>query len=106
MPKVTFLAHDGSAREIEAAEGVTLMEAAVENLVPGIDGDCGGACACATCHIHIEPKWRERLPPMEEHERAMLQFSEGYDDSSRLGCQIPLTAALDGIVVKTPLGQH
>ena len=106
MPKINFVSHDGTRREIEARDGTTIMDAAVDNLVPGIDGDCGGACACATCHVHVEAAWRAQLPPMEEHELSMLQFSEGYDESSRLGCQIKLSAALDGIVVRTPPGQH
>lgn len=106
MPKVIFIDHTGHAREVSADEGVSLMDAAVSSLVPGIDGDCGGACACATCHVHVEPEWLAKLAAMEEHERAMLQFSDGVNERSRLGCQIKLSAAIDGIVVHTPAGQH
>jgi 2Fe-2S ferredoxin len=106
MTKVTFIEHNGTARSVDAAEGLTLMEAALGNLIPGIDGDCGGACACATCHVHIDAAWLDRLPPMEDAEHAMLDLVEDRDASSRLGCRIKLGPALDGIVVRTPLGQH
>jgi 2Fe-2S ferredoxin len=106
MTKVTFIEHNGTARSVDAAEGLSLMEAAVGNLVPGIDGDCGGACACATCHVHVDAAWLERLPPMEALERSMLDLVEDRDASSRLACRIKLGPGLDGIVVRTPLGQH
>jgi 2Fe-2S ferredoxin len=106
MIKVTFIEHNGTVRNVEVAEGSSLMEAAVSNLVPGIDGDCGGVCACATCHLFVEPQWLNKLPPMADTERAMLEFAEGSNASSRLGCQIKLSNALDGIVVRTPVGQH
>ena len=106
MIEVTFIEHNGTQRKIEVGEGTSLMEAAVSNLVPGIDGDCGGACACATCHVYIHPDWLDRIEPMEEHERSMLSLSEGVDDRSRLACQIKLNTDLTGIVVQTPEGQH
>jgi 2Fe-2S ferredoxin len=106
MTKVTFIEHNGTVRNVEVDDGLSLMEAAVNNLVPGIDGDCGGACACATCHVHIDAAWLDKLPPMEAMENSMLEFAEGRNESSRLGCQIKLSPALDGIVVRTPLGQY
>ena len=106
MTKVTFIEHNGTVRNVEVDDGLSLMEAAVNNLVPGIDGDCGGACACAACHVHIDAAWLDKLPPMEAMENSMLEFAGGRNESSRLGCQIKLSPALDGIVVRTPLGQH
>jgi|UPI0000537545 2Fe-2S ferredoxin len=106
MTKVTFIEHNGTVRNVDVDDGLSVMEAAVNNLVPGIDGDCGGACACATCHVHIDAAWLDKLPPMEAMEKSMLEFAEGRNESSRLGCQIKLSPALDGIVVRTPLGQH
>lgn len=106
MPKVIFIEHNGTTRSVEAELGASIMETAVSNLVPGIDGDCGGACACATCHVHVGAPWLAKLPPMADFERSMLEFAADNDASSRLGCQIKMTAELDGIVVHTPLGQH
>lgn len=106
MAKITFIEHDGTAREVEATDGQTLMEVAVGALVPGIDGDCGGACACATCHVYVAPQWLATLPPPGDVERSMLELAEGTDQTSRLGCQIRVTSALDGMQVRTPRGQH
>lgn len=106
MTKVTFIEHNGTVRSVDVDNGVSLMEAAVGNMVPGIDGDCGGECACATCHVHVDAAWLDKLPPMEAMEESMLELAAGCDDSSRLGCRIRICPALDGIVVRTPLGQH
>lgn len=106
MPKVVFIEHNGTTRSVEAEIGASIMETAVSNLVPGIDGDCGGACACATCHVHVSAPWLAKLPPMADFEKSMLEFAADNDESSRLGCQIKMTAELDGIIVHTPLGQH
>ncbi|MAS41298.1 MAG: 2Fe-2S ferredoxin [Porticoccaceae bacterium] len=106
MIKVTYIEFNGTERTVEVEEGVSLMEAAVTHLVPGIDGDCGGMCACATCHVHVEAEWLDKLSPMEELEDAMLNLAEGRDTSSRLACQIQATPELDGIRVRTPMGQH
>lgn len=106
MTKVTFVEADGSARTVDATDGSSLMEAAVDNLVPGIDGDCGGACACATCHAYVDPDWLDKLPPMGAGEETMLQFCEGLDNTSRLACQIKVCPELDGIVMRTPASQH
>lgn len=106
MIKITFIDHSNVRRDVEVAEGLSLMEAAVQNLVPGIDGDCGGCCACGTCHVHVAPEFLDRLPPMEGTENEMLGLVGTRDVNSRLGCQIKASQALDGLVVHTPLGQH
>ncbi len=102
MPKVIFIDHEGNSREIEAKAGTTIMEAAVQNLVPGIDADCGGACACATCHVYVDEAWFGKLKARDDMEESMLDFAEDVRDTSRLSCQIQLTDELDGIKVSTP----
>ena len=106
MPKVTFIAHSGQQTTVSAPAGVSLMQAAVDNNVAGIDGDCGGQCACATCHVFISTPWAALTGPRTAHEDEMLNFAAELQDSSRLACQIPLTEALDGLVVCMPEGQH
>jgi 2Fe-2S ferredoxin len=106
MPKVTFIAHDGKRYEVEAQAGLSLMRAAVDNDVPGIDGDCGGQCACATCHVFIDPAWAARTGQRTQQEDDMLNFAAELRDSSRLACQVQVTAELDGLVVAMPEGQH
>ena len=106
MIKVTYIEHNGTQRVVDVEEGISLMEAAVSNLVPGIDGDCGGVCACATCHVFVDDAWLARLTPMESMEDAMLNLAEGRDANSRLACQIKATPELDGLVLRTPIGQH
>ncbi len=106
MHKISFVEHNGTRRDVQAEDGLSLMEVAVANLIPGIDADCGGACACATCHIHIDQSWLARLQPMADLERSMLELAAGGNANSRLACQIRLSAQLDGLVVHTPLGQH
>lgn len=106
MIKVTYIEFNGTERTVQVEEGMSLMEAAVTNLVPGIDGDCGGVCACATCHVHVDPAWIDKLPAMESLEDAMLNLAEGRDAHSRLACQIKAVTDLDGIVLRTPIGQH
>ena len=78
------------------------METAVQNLVPGIDADCGGACACATCHVYVAEAWLDKIKPKDDMEDSMLDFAENVQDNSRLSCQIQVTDALDGITVTTP----
>jgi ferredoxin, 2Fe-2S len=106
MPKVTFIAFDGTPHVVDTPAGTTLMSAATDNGVPGIDGDCGGNCACATCHIYVEAPWAACTGTRTEVENDMLNFSAGLRDSSRLACQITMTAELDGIEVHMPEGQH
>jgi 2Fe-2S ferredoxin len=106
MPRVTFIAHDGTRHEVDASAGLSLMRAAVDNGVPGIDADCGGQCACATCHVFVEAPWAEKTGPRTAREEEMLNFAADFRPSSRLACQIPVTEALDGLVVAMPEGQH
>jgi len=106
MIKVTYIEHDGTSREVDVEEGVNLMDAALDNMVPGIDGDCGGVCACATCHVHVDPAWADKLAPMDATEDAMLELADNRDKSSRLCCQLKASPELDGIIVHTPAGQH
>lgn len=102
MPSVTFVAPDGSARTVEVPPGRSVMQAAVENGIDEIEGTCGGVLACATCHVIVDEVWFAKLDPMVPNEEAMLDFAENVEPTSRLGCQIILTAALDGIVVRLP----
>jgi 2Fe-2S ferredoxin len=106
MPKVSFIEHDGTRHDVDATAGLSLMRAAVDHNVPGIDADCGGACACATCHVYVEPQWLERTGTRSEMEQSMLSFAAVTQDNSRLACQINVSDALDGIVVRLPAGQH
>ena len=106
MPKVKFIAFDGAETEVEAAEGLSLMQAAVNNGVAGIVAECGGACSCATCHVHIEPEWFDKLPAAADAEKEMLEFAVNPQPTSRLSCQIKLSADLDGLVARTPESQY
>ena len=106
MPKVTFIAHDGSHHPVDATAGLSLMRAAVDHGVRGIDGDCGGQCACATCHVFVDPAWAALTGERTQMEDDMLNFAAELRDSSRLACQIVVTDALDGLVVTMPEGQH
>ena len=106
MPKVTFIAFTGGTHMVDVPPGTTLMRAATDNRVPGIDGDCGGNCACATCHVYVEQAWLERLGARTATEEDMLNCVPERQDGSRLACQITLTDALDGLVVELPEAQH
>ena len=105
MPTITYLSHSGSTTSIQAAIGMTVMRAAVMNGVPGIDAECGGSCACATCHVIVDPAWAVRLPPPSANEADTLDLVLDPQPTSRLSCQIEITAALDGLVVTTPESQ-
>jgi 2Fe-2S ferredoxin len=106
MVHVVYIDTEGTRRQVDAPEGLSVMEVAVEHNIPGIDGDCGGACACATCHVHVEPGWLAKIPPKSELEEGMLDFAFGVDETSRLSCQITLVPELDGITVHTPESQY
>jgi 2Fe-2S ferredoxin len=106
MPKVTYIEHGGARHEIEVPVGDSVMRGAVYNGVPGIDADCGGECACATCHVFVDPAWLARTGEQGEMERSMLSFGANTRENSRLSCQIRVTEALDGLVVNLPDGQH
>lgn len=102
MAKITFIQHDGSSQTVEAENGMTVMEAAVKNDVAGIAAECGGACACATCHVYVAEDWRAAAGERGEMEEDMLDFAFEVRDESRLSCQIKVTDALDGFTVTVP----
>jgi len=106
MVRVVFIEHNSKRHEIHAPPGWSLMEAAVKNGVPGIDGDCGGACACATCHVFIEPDWLPSLSERSSNEDEMLGYSAEAMRNSRLACQITLETSLDGLTVRMPATQQ
>ncbi len=105
MPKIIYIDHAGTSREVDAKNGTSIMEAAVQNGIPGIDADCGGACACATCHVYVDEAWLGKLPEKDDMEDSMLDFANNVEGNSRLSCQLILSDALDGITVKTPEAQ-
>jgi len=100
--KVTYIAHDGSEHTVEAEPGISAMEAAVQNLIEGIEAECGGSCSCATCMVYVPDEWMGMLPPKSDDEQAMLEMSENLRESSRLSCQITLGDELDGLVLYMP----
>ena len=102
MAKITFIQPDGSQQSVEAEPGLTVMEAAKKHLVAGIEAECGGACACATCHVYIDEAWRAKVGGPTSMEEDMLDFAFDVREQSRLSCQIKVTAALDGLIVRTP----
>jgi len=107
MAKIIFVDHDGTKHEVEASVGSNVMQAAVDNNIEGIDGDCGGCAACGTCHVHIDAAWIEKTSHASDgSESDMLEFVEGADEYSRLACQISITEELDGLIVRLPLAQH
>jgi 2Fe-2S ferredoxin len=105
MPRVTYIEPDGTPREIEAANGTTVMETAVDNNVDGIVAECGGACSCATCHVYVDESWLEKLRPPDAQEDGMLDCVLDRRPNSRLSCQIELSDALDGLLVRVPESQ-
>lgn len=106
MPKITYIEHSGKEHVVEAPVGQTVMEAAVKHAVPGIDADCGGACACATCHVYVDPAWTTKTGEPSSMEQSMLDFANDVETNSRLSCQIKISEALDGLVVRLPKSQH
>lgn len=102
MAKITYIEHNGTEHVVEAENGISVMEAAVKNTVPGIDADCGGACACATCHVYIDEAWAEKTGAAEAMEESMLDFAADPKPNSRLSCQLTVSDALDGLVVRLP----
>ena len=102
MTKLTIVAFDGTRFDIEASNGSTVMENAVRNAVPGIDAECGGACACATCHVYVDDAWAGTVGQPSPMEEDMLDFAYEVKPTSRLSCQIKMTDALDGLVVNVP----
>ena len=106
MPSITYIEHDGTAHTVDVPVGKSVMEGAVDNAVPGIDADCGGSCACATCHVYVDPAWEHLTGEKNESEASMISFANGVEANSRLSCQIQVSKALDGLVVRMPAGQH
>jgi ferredoxin, 2Fe-2S len=102
MVKITYIEHDGTEHEVEATGGLTVMENAIRNMVPGIDADCGGACACATCHVYVDPAWAGKTGERSSMEESMLDFATDVQETSRLSCQIKVSDELDGLVVRLP----
>jgi len=108
MPKVTYIEHNGTEHSVDVPVGLSVMRGAVDNNIPGIDADCGGECACATCHVYVDAAWLDKtgLPQPNSQEASMLSFAAVTQPDSRLSCQIGMTEALDGLIVRMPEGQH
>lgn len=102
MPRITYIDHTGQARTVEGELGATIMETAIRNDIPGITAECGGACACATCHVYVDEAWLDKTGTVQSTEEDMLDFAFDVKPNSRLSCQIKVSAALDGLVVHTP----
>lgn len=103
MAKITYIEWNGTRHEVEVRPGMTVMEGARDNGIPGIEADCGGACACSTCHVYVAPEWVDRLPPKDPMEADMLDFAYHPDpERSRLTCQLKVSDAVDGLVVQMP----
>ena len=102
MPKITYKTHDDKIHIIDVQNGLTVMEGAIQNDIPGIDADCGGAMACATCHVYVEEKWLDKLPKVDDAEVDMIDMAHEPKKNSRLSCQLIVTDELEGLVVTTP----
>jgi len=105
MPKITYIEHNGKLHTVEVPKELSLMEGALQNNISGISADCGGACACATCHVYVDEKWFDKLPKKEAAEQDMLDMAFEPKKNSRLACQITASDELDGLVVKMPSKQ-
>ena len=105
MSKITYIEYNGASHTVDVAPGMTVMEGAVSNGIPGIEAACGGACACATCHVYVDARWMQTVGEQSPTEGDMLDFAEDVRENSRLSCQIRVTAELDGLVVRLPSRQ-
>ena len=105
MPKITYKDKDGNSKTIEVEKGLTVMEGAIQNDIPGIDADCGGGMACATCHVYVKDEWFDKLPAKEDGEEDMLDMAFEPKKNSRLSCQIIVSDELDGLTVNIPSKQ-
>jgi 2Fe-2S ferredoxin len=105
MPKIVFIGHDATQYVVETQLGRSVMQAAVENFVPGIVADCGGCCSCGTCHGFVDPQWISKIPAVQADERSLLEGLLETQDNSRLTCQIDVTPELDGLIVRLPKSQ-
>lgn len=106
MAKITYIEHSGTEHTVDVKPGLTVMEGAVKNNIPGIDADCGGACACATCHVYVDEAWTERLPAKTELEIKMLDFAVMVKPTSRLSCRLIVGPEIDGLSMSIPESQH
>ena len=105
MPKITYIDKDGNSKTIEVEKGLTVMEGAIQNDIPGIDADCGGSMACSTCHVYVEEKWFDKLPKAEDAEVDMIDMAYEPKKNSRLSCQLIVSDELDGLIITTPAKQ-
>ena len=105
MPKITYITNDAKAHTIDVQNGLTVMEGAVQNDIPGIDADCGGGMSCATCHVYVNDEWLDKLPEKEDGEEDMLDMAFEPKKNSRLSCQLIVSDILDGLVVNIPSKQ-
>ena len=105
MPKITYIEHSGKSHTVEVDNGLTVMEGAVQNNIPGIDADCGGGMACATCHVYVKEEWFNKIPKAQDAEIDMIDMSYEPKKNSRLSCQILVSDELDGLEVTTPKKQ-
>ena len=105
MPKITYKDNQGNSKTIEVEKGLSVMEGAIQNNIPGIDADCGGSMACATCHVYVEEKWLNKLPKAEEAEVDMIDMAYEPKKNSRLSCQLIISDVLEGLTVTTPAQQ-
>ena len=105
MPKITYIDNEGNSKTIDVENGLSVMEGAIQNNIPGIDADCGGSMACATCHVYVEEKWLNKLPKAEDAEVDMIDMAFEPKKNSRLSCQLIVTDELNGLIVTTPSKQ-
>ncbi len=105
MAKITYIEHSGKSHTIEVQNGLSVMEGAVQNNIPGIDADCGGSMACATCHVYVKEEWSNKLPKKEDGEEDMLDMAYEPNKFSRLSCQLTASDELEGLVVNLPVKQ-
>jgi len=106
MAKITYIQYNGTSHELDVKPGNSVMEAAVDNEIPGIDADCGGSCACGTCHVYVDEGWLARIPPLEAAEEGILEYVRHPNERSRLSCQIVVSPELDGLIVRLPESQR
>lgn len=106
MVQITYIQYDGTEQKVDVEVGTTVMQGALDNLVDGIVGECGGACSCATCHCYVDEDWVQRLGPVDGMEQDMLAYAADPKENSRLGCQIVVTEAIEGLIVRLPASQY
>tara|TARA_Y100000590_G_scaffold370810_1_gene432871 strand:+ start:154 stop:474 length:321 start_codon:yes stop_codon:yes gene_type:complete len=102
MPRITYIEHNGKTHTIDVANGLSVMEGAIQNNIPGIDADCGGGMACATCHVYVKEEWFNKLPKKEDGEEDMIDMAYEPNKFSRLSCQLTVSEELDGLIVNLP----